>query len=59
MYRRYDCKTSLEKASEKLVHLRVTVWVCFVSLNYVKRTCRFLFDSEDTDVLVSLMGGLE
>ena len=35
------------------------VWVCFVSLNYVKRTCRFLFDSEDTDVLVSLMGGLE
>ena len=35
------------------------VWVCFVSLNYVKRTCRFLCNSEDTEFLVSWMGGLE
>ena len=34
------------------------VWVCFVSINYVKRTCRFLFDSEDTDFFCELDGRL-
>ena len=52
-------KRPLKKPQKSLSFACDKVWVCFVSLNYVKRTCRFLFDSEDTDVLVSLMGGSE